>query len=90
VSYGRACQPISRINKTTRYRLPDVVDTLKVMLIGQAPAQKELAPVKAQVYNVDFVSKYNFFILNTAGTVHLFTPLALSLFVLILPRFSLS
>jgi hypothetical protein len=67
-----------------------VVDTLKVMFIGQAPAQEELAPVKAQVYSVDFISKYTFFILNITGTIHLLTPSALSLFILILPRFSLS
>src|SRR6266516_1105530 len=40
--YGRALQPISRVNQTARYRLPREVRSVKVMPTRKAPTMEKL------------------------------------------------
>jgi len=41
------------MNKTARYRLTGVVDSLKVILARKTLTKEELAPTRTQVYNVN-------------------------------------
>jgi len=46
VAYSGALQPIPRINKTARYRLAGMVDSLKVMLARKTLTIEELVPTR--------------------------------------------